>query len=312
MNRRNFVRNSGVAATFAMLAGSPLLGNFPREENNYGKNGAIKNPFKLKYAPHFGTFKLNAGNDPVDQLKFMSDHGFRAVFDNGLMQKPPALQEKIGRTLQDLNMGLGPFVLYADFKVESLVLNKSEVRDMLKEKIKAGIETARRTGAKWALLVPGRYNQRTDWDYQTAHVVDNLRFCAELLEPAGLIMVLEPLNKHNHPGLFLTKISQAYNICRAVNSPFVKIVDDLYHQQITEGNLIPNIDAAWDEIAAFHLGDNPGRKEPTTGEINFRNIFKHLYEKGYNGVLCMEHGNSHKGKEGELALIEAYREVDNF
>jgi hydroxypyruvate isomerase len=134
----------------------------------------------------------------------------------------------------------------------------------------------------------------------------------DVCAPAGLIVVLEPLNRRDHPGLFLTGIPQAYEICRAVDSPSCKIVDDLYHQQITEGNLIPNIDAAWSEIAAFHLGDNPGRKEPTTGEINFRNIFKHLQGKGYQGVLCMEHGASKPGKEGERALIEAYRACDNF
>jgi hydroxypyruvate isomerase len=101
-------------------------------------------------------------------------------------------------------------------------------------------------------------------------------------------------------------------ICRSVNSPSVKIVDDIYHQQITEGNLIPNIDKAWSEIASFHLGDNPGRNEPTTGEINYKNIFKHIYQKGYQGVLCMEHGKSKRGKEGEIAVIEAYRACDDF
>ncbi len=125
-------------------------------------------------------------------------------------------------------------------------------------------------------------------------------------------MVLEPLNFMNHPGLFLTKIPQAYQICKAVNSPSCKILDDLYHQQITEGNLIPNIDLAWEEIGYFQMGDNPGRKEPTTGEINYHNVFKHIHGKGFNGVLGMEHGNSKPGKDGEMAVIDAYRNSDNF
>ena len=79
-----------------------------------------------------------------------------------------------------------------------------------------------------------------------------------------------------------------------------------------EGNLINNINACWDEIAYVQIGDNPGRKEPTTGEINYKNIFKLLYDKGYKGVMGMEHGNFKEGKEGELALIKAYRESDNF
>ncbi|MBS1576927.1 MAG: xylose isomerase, partial [Bacteroidetes bacterium] len=72
------------------------------------------------------------------------------------------------------------------------------------------------------------------------------------------------------------------------------------------------MDSCWDEIAYFQIGDNPGRNEPTTGEVNYKNIFKHIYHKGYKGVLGMEHGNSVKGKEGEARLIKAYRESDAF
>ena len=125
-------------------------------------------------------------------------------------------------------------------------------------------------------------------------------------------MVLEPLNFRDHPGLFLKHIPQAFEICRAVNSPSCKILDDLYHQQIQEGNLIPNIDAAWDEIAYFQIGDNPGRREPTTGEINYRNVFRHIHRKGFAGILGMEHGNSKAGADGERAVIDAYRSVDDF
>ena len=87
---------------------------------------------------------------------------------------------------------------------------------------------------------------------------------------------------------------------------------DIYHQQISEGNIIPNIDLAWDEIAYFQIGDNPGRKEPTTGEINYKKVFEHIYNKGFKGVMGMEHGNSVSGKVGEQAVIEAYKEVDSF
>jgi hydroxypyruvate isomerase len=82
--------------------------------------------------------------------------------------------------------------------------------------------------------------------------------------------------------------------------------------QRNEGNLINNIDIAYEEIAYFQIGDNPGRKEPTTGEINYKNIFKHLYDKGYKGILGMEHGIANPGKEGEEALVKAYRDSDNF
>ena len=101
-------------------------------------------------------------------------------------------------------------------------------------------------------------------------------------------------------------------ICKAVKSPSCKILFDLYHQQITEGNLIPNIDKAWDEIGYFQIGDNPGRNEPLTGEINYQNVLQHIYKKGFTGILGMEHGISQKGKEGEQKLINSYITVDSF
>lgn len=306
MNRRNFIQNSAATAAFAgfseLTFGSQLADVKP--------SNAAK--FKLKYAPGFGMFPELCGKDLVDNIKFCSDQGFRAMFDNGFPGRSVEDQDKIVAELARQNMDMGPFVLYADFKVESMVIKDAAIHEMLIKKINEGVALSKRTGLKHALMVPGRYNEHMAWEFQTANVIDILRELSEIAQAGGLTIVLEPLNKRDHPGLFLSGIPQAYSICRGVNNPACKIVDDLYHQQITEGNLIPNIDAAWSEIGAFHLGDNPGRKEPGSGEINFINVFKHIYEKGYQGTLCMEHGRSIQGKEGELALIEAYRKADSF
>ncbi len=309
-NRRKFIKKA--ATTGAALMAAPALLSSANGVTSPGKMDEGE-PFKLKYAPSFGMFNEHAGKDPVDNIRFCYDTGFRAMFDNGLKDRPVEEQEKIANEISSRGMELGPFVLYADFGVTSFVLNKPDIRDMLINKMKEGVEVAKRTGVKWALVVPGRYDERLHHDYQTANVIDNLRYCCDITGPAGLTIVLEPLNTiHDHPGLFLNGIPQAYEICRAVNNPYCKIVDDIYHQQITEGNLIPNIEAAWSEIAAFHLGDNPGRNEPTTGEINYKNIFKYLYNRNYNGVLCMEHGMSQRSKEGEERVIQAYRTCDDF
>jgi hydroxypyruvate isomerase len=307
MNRRKFFRNTA----FGSVALSGIGGSLSAfAESSIHSNSA---QFKLKYAPTFGAFREHAGADPIDQIRFIHDQGFRAIFDNGFMGKEPALQEKIVNELARRNMDLGPYVLYADFSVKSMVTRDPEIMEMLRKKMNDAVELAKRTNAKQALVVPGRYDEKLAWDYQTANVIDAMRMCCDIVGPAGIELVMEPLNAHtDHPGLFLTTIPQSYMICKAVNHPACKIVNDMYHQQITEGNIIPNINMAWDYIGAFHIGDNPGRKEPTTGEINYVNIFKHIHSKGYNGVLCMEHGKSKQGKEGETALLEAYRKVDAF
>jgi len=307
MERREFITTTAAAGLgAAAIAGVGRLTaaqtTAPRAER-----------FTLDYAPHFGMFRHHAGSDPVAQLEFMADEGFRALEDNGMNDRSPAEQELIATAMDRLGMRMGVFVAHADFSRVTFASPSAEVRESLLGEIRESIETAGRVKARWCTVVPGRYDQRMAWEYQTANVVENLKRCAELCEEAGLTMVLEPLNAlRDHPGLFLTKIPQAYQICRAVDSPACKILDDLYHQQITEGNLIPNIDAAWSEIGYYQIGDNPGRNEPTTGEINFRNVFRHLHRKGYRGILGMEHGVSGAGKAGERAVIEAYRACDDF
>ena len=308
MNRREFLETSLVAGAAASLT----LGSAAQATAAPRGGAGNRTKFKLKYAPHFGMFKHHAGDDHIAQLEFMADQGFEAMEDNGMMGRPIELQEKIAKAMQRLNMTMGVFVAYAEWGEPKMVRRDGEFRAALVKQMKSAVEVAKRVNAKWCTVVPGPSDPRIDWDYQTASVVENLKACAEVCEPAGLVMVLEPLNFRDHPGLFLSKIPQAYQICRAVGSPSCKILDDLYHQQIAEGNLIPNIDNAWEEIAYFQLGDNPGRREPTTGEVNYRNVFRHIHNKGFDGVVGMEHGNSKPGKEGEQAVIDAYVACDNF
>jgi len=311
MKRREFLATGAAAAaslSAAGLANARPGGQFAKQADGEPK------PFKLKYAPHAGHFTAHAGEDMIDQINFAAEVGFRAWEDNGMPKRDPALQERIGKALADNNMEMGVFVSSANFGAEDFVTNTSrEFQDELRKHMTAMLDVAKRCNAKWTTVVPGKISQRLEMDYQMANCVENLKVMAEVCEPSGLVIVLEPLNWWaNHPGLFLTKVPQAYLICKAVGSPSCKILDDLYHQQITEGNLIPNIDKAWDEIAYIQVGDNPGRREPYTGEINYNNIFKHLHAKGYTGIVGMEHGKSEGGKEGELKLIEAYRQADNF
>jgi hydroxypyruvate isomerase len=302
MDRRGFL-TAGAAVAGLAAAGTQVTGAAP----------TAATPFRLKYAPHFGMFRHHAGEDLLDQLKFIADQGFRAFEDNSMRSRPVEVQERIAREMQRLGLEMGVFVATGDFRNVTFASGDPSVREKFLKDIRDSVEVAKRVNARWCTVVPGCYHQGIEWDYQTANVIDNLKRCAEICEPAGLVMVLEPLNPwRDHPGLFLTGIPQAYQICRAVGSPSCKILDDLYHQQITEGNLIPNIERAWEEIAYFQIGDNPGRNEPTTGEINYRNIFKYLHGKGYAGILGMEHGVAGKGVEGEEALLRAYRECDSF
>ncbi len=301
--RRRFLAGGAAAAT--ALAVGPVPGLPAARAVQPGA------AFQLKYAPHFGMFRRHAGDDHIDQLRFMHDEGFRALEDNGMGGREPALQEKIAAELDRLGMEMGVFVAHVSWGGTSFASADPAAREAIEADMRKAVEVGKRVNARWCTVVPGQLDPGIEWGYQTANVIENLKRAAAILEPAGLVAVLEPLNHwRDHAGVFLTGIPQAFQICKAVGSPSIKILDDLYHQQIMEGNLIPNLERAWDEIAYIQVGDNPGRKEPTTGEINYLNVFRRLKDMGYDGIVGMEHGNSKPGREGERAVIDAYRECD--
>ena len=301
MFRRNFLKSSALASSVAFFPFEKIIYDYP------------KNKFNLNYAPHFGMFKHSAGEDLIDQLNFMADEGFTAFEDNNLKKRSISDQNKIASTLTKRNLKMGVFVAHSIYwKEPNLASGNIDKREEFLKEIRESVEVAKRVNAKWMTVVPGYKDLRLKDSYQQTNVIDSLKYACDILEPHDITMVLEPLNFRNHPGLFLTESPQAFEICKAINSKSCKILFDIYHQQIQEGNLIPNINLCWDEISYFQIGDNPGRNEPTTGEINYKNIFKFIYEKGFKGILGMEHGNSIKGKIGEKQLIESYKSVDNF
>ena len=304
MLRRGFLNNISLGASGLLI---------PQLDYSFSNYSNSSNSFNLKYAPHFGMFKNTAGDNLIDQLNYIADQGFTAFEDNNLKKRSIKIQNEISKTMDKRGLEMGVFVAHTiHWKEPNLASGDKNKRKEFLDEIKSSVEVAKRINAKWMTVVPGHRDLRLNLSYQTVNVIDSLKYACDILDPHGLVMVLEPLNFINHPGLFLTESPQAYEICKAVDSKSCKILFDIYHQQIQEGNLIPNIKDSWDEIAYFQIGDNPGRKEPTTGEINYKNIFQYIYNKGFDGILGMEHGNSQNGVDGEMAIIEAYKKVDNF
>jgi len=305
MQRRNFIKNTSLAG-LGMATSATTLNRQESHSEDQGEN----KPFTMNFAFHDGMFRNNAGPDFLDQIRWGYDQGFRCIEDNGMMNRPVEEQKKIGDLLEKLGMRMGVFVITSDswhWKT-SLTTGKQEFTDRMMKDCREAVEVAKRCHARWMTVVPGNYERSLPHDIQTANVITALKKGADILAPHGLTMVLEALS--DNPDLFLRHTAQAYMICKAVDSPACKFLFDMYHMQRNEGNIIANIDKVWEETGYFQIGDNPGRKEPGTGEMNYGNIFRHIHEKGYTGILGMEHGNFKPGKEGELELIKAYRAVD--
>jgi len=306
MKRSEFLQK-GILATGALVAGSTLTTS-AAAKNESAVQGKT---FNLNYGPHDGMFSNLAGKNFLDQIQYMYDQGFRGIEDNGMSGRPVAEQEKIGNLLSKLGMAMGVFVLDKGGNgANTLAAGKQEHIDVFLKGCHQAVEVSKRCGGKLTTVVPGDFHRNLSLDIQTANVIEALRRGAEILEPHGIVMVLEPLS--DTPDLFLRTSNQTYLICRSVDSPSCKILYDVYHMQRNEGDLLANMERTWSEIAYIQTGDNPGRKEPTTGEINYKNLFKFLHQKGYKGVVGMEHGILGNGKEGEQRLIQAYREVDAF
>lgn len=305
MERRSFFKK-GLVAGGALLSGQLI----PKTYAGPSIPGAAQ-PFTMKFSPEFGIFAAVAGKDPIDQIKWGYEQGFRAWENTMLKSRPVEEQERISKTLQQLGMEFGQFVGTLTFEDVTFAGRDKDQREKVLKEVRASVEIAKRMNTKFIHNVLGVADPKLPWDFQMANAIDLLKRIADIYEPHGMVMVMESMNhKIDHPNMFLHTIPQAYALARAVGSPSVKVLFDFYHVQIQEGNLLPTLDYAWDEIAYIQVGDTPGRNEPTSGEINYPNVLQHLHDKGYRGFVGMEHGLSKPGMEGALAVLEAYRKID--
>ncbi|HWV67130.1 TIM barrel protein, partial [Chitinophaga sp.] len=228
MERRKFLQNGTLAGISALALGG--ISNAAHAGDNNTASMAGK-PFNMNYGPHDGMFKNSAnGGNFLDQIKYMYDQGFRSIEDNGMLGRSPEEQTKIGDLLAKLGMTMGVFVVDTGNNWKpSMATGKQEFKDVFIKTCKASVETAKRCNAKWATVVPGYFERTLPIGVQTAHVIDALRSGAEIFEPHGLVMVLEPLS--DNPDLFLRTAEQSFEICKAVKSPSCKILYDIYHMQ---------------------------------------------------------------------------------
>ncbi len=305
MRRRKFINGLFTGAATLTVAPGPLAMIHAKAK----QFAAL--PFRMKFSPDFNIFSNLPGKDVADEIKWGYDQGFRAWENTFLKNRSVEEQERISKTIQQLGMEFGQFVGTYTFEHVTFAGRDAALRGKVLNDVRASVDIAKRMNTKFIHNVLGMADPKLPHDFQMANAIELLKRIAEIYEPHGLVMVMESMNHRiNHPGMFLHTIPQAYALAKAVKSPSIKVLFDFYHVQVEEGNIIPTLDYAWDEIAYMQIGDTPGRKEPTTGEINFVNVLQHVYDKGYRGFMGMEHSVSEPGREGELAVLKAYRSID--
>ena len=297
MNRRTFLSQSAITplalSSSAVLAGAAQGGS---------------QQYHLRYAPRIGWLELPL----TRQIELYAQNGFRAFEYNGLPNHSDQEIGELRKKMDQLNMAMGVFVVNRGGWKPVAMPDKGGHKRFL-EDVRRGVEIHKIVGNECATVTSGLTVPHLTFAQQTANCVEVLKRAAELVEKTKMVLVLEPLNhKVDHAGYFVVYSEHAAEIIGSVNHPNVRILFDMYHQQISEGNLINHIHQYWDWIGYFQIGDVPGRKEPYTGEVNWQNVFKAIHEKGYKGILGMEHGLSVPGEAGVKKCFDAYRKADSW
>ena len=189
-------------------------------------------------------------------------------------------------------------------KVYNLV--EPSERESYLDGLRESVKIAKRLGTSLLISQVGEDSGQPH-ELQKQSIIDGLKCATPILEEAGITLVIEPLNSQNHSGYFLRSSNEAFDIIKAVGSEYVKVLFDIYHQQITEGNLIYNIRENIDLIGHFHAAGNPGRNELNKGEINYKNIFSELIRLGYEKYVGFEffpEGSAEDGIRASLRTLE--------
>jgi hydroxypyruvate isomerase len=306
INRREFLA-AGITTSTVL----PTMSNLFAETKS--KPSIRPGRFRLNFAPHFGMFRCSGGDDPTDQIRFMTENGFSVLEDLDLKRRDPLIQNQILKAIGRHGMRMGLFIGSAEFGLPTFASGRADLRARTLRDIRESVDVAKRMNARWFSVVPGKADSRLPKRVQTAHALETLMRAAEICEQAEVVMLLEPLQPGTEsPEMFLQTLSQSAILCRLVNSPACKVLFDVYEQAFHFENLLAAIDRYWDVIGYFQIGDDPGRKEPGTGNIDYQNILGHLSHKGYTGIVGMDHGNSLPGERGEQAVITAYLEHDRL
>jgi hydroxypyruvate isomerase len=182
-------------------------------------------------------------------------------------------------------------------------------REEFEDEIRSAVAVAKKLGVKKLCVVAGEETHGYSRDEQTAAVIAALKAGAKIVEPEGITIILEPLNVLvDHPRQLIVHSADGALVLKAVGSPNVKMLFDIYHQQISEGNLSGNIRKYHDLIGYFQLADHPGRHEPTTGEINYPYVLRTIHDIGYRDPIGMEMSP----KSDPMEAFKAIRLVDNL
>jgi hydroxypyruvate isomerase len=274
--------------------------------------------WNMRFAPHIGLyspdtpmFLHSVGSlDPVAHIDFIAGLGFAGVEDNALLLRDDASQSLIGQALGRRGLEMGCFAFDPEHWIEPLwARNDDATQAHLTLELTRAANAARRVNGRFVTVLSGR-DPLMPLAMQLQGMIENLRRLAEDAQKHGITLLIEPLSQWDYPAMLINDFHDAYAVVKAVNHPAVRLMFDVFHVQAMNGNLLRNLDLAYDVVAMVQIADSPSRSEPGSGEINFVNVLKHLQTKGYKGLVELEHVMSEPGKAGEDAALTRLRAIN--
>jgi hydroxypyruvate isomerase len=199
-------------------------------------------------------------------------------------------------------------VTIATFCTKFISLVDASMREAYIEGLRESIAAARHLNCRQLISQVGQEVDGVSREEQKKSLIDGLKACVPLLEASGITLLIEPLNTLvDHGGYYLASSAEAFEIIKQVNSPYVRVLFDIYHQQITEGHIISSIKNNIEWIGHFHAAGNPGRQELNTGELAYDRIFQAIEDSGFTGVVGLEYFPAQDAGEGLKQLIGELR-----
>jgi len=197
---------------------------------------------------------------------------------------------RVKKTAGSFGLGMDTLLGSPDWNKRPVSMVDPAQRDAFLADVRNAIGYARKLEIPQIILMSGNAIAGRTHEEQYASLLEGAKRAGDLAAEAKLTMIVEPLNSLvNHKGFFLNTCTEGLKLVREVDNPHVRLLFDLYHEQVQQGNVIRTLAEAASEVAVYHVADNPGRNDPGTGEMNYPNIYKAIEKTGFGGYLTMEY-----------------------
>ncbi|MBI1897894.1 MAG: TIM barrel protein [Acidobacteria bacterium] len=265
MDRRQFL---GTGAGAALAAQAQAQARFTSSVMLWTLNGTFEQRMET------------AAQSGMQSVELVGEHA-------GWTDAEITAKKKLARSLK---LGIDTLIATPNWAQRPVSMVDPAQRDNFLNDVRQAIVYAQKLEVPRIILMSGNEIPERSREAQYASLVEGCRRAGELAAKAGLKLIFEPLNsKVNHKGYFLTTCVEGLRLIKDVDHPHVRLLFDIYHEQVQVGNVIRTLTEAAPYVEVFHIADNPGRNDPGTGEMNYPNIYKAIRKTGYSGYICMEY-----------------------